>query len=135
MDSKGTGNSADLEFNGYAKEQDISTFENVETPDNQVVVEKDPNSLNAGLHRGLKDRRKNIYAQTKRSSMRTPNFHNANPTSIDMSMIAIGKLFFIWWIIFHQHKIINNLTERFFMSHDRWFHWHWSFLVFRRYVQ
>lgn len=58
MDLKDTGNSADLEFGGYAKEQEISTLENVEATDDQAVVEKDPDSINAGLHRGLKDRRK-----------------------------------------------------------------------------
>lgn len=57
MQPKDTGNSADLEFGEYTKEQEISTLENGEAMDDQAVVEKDPASLNAGLHRGLKDRR------------------------------------------------------------------------------
>jgi len=64
MDSKDTG--ADLEFGGYAKEQEISTLENVEATDDQAVVEKDPDSINAGLHRGLKDRRKYWHAQIQK---------------------------------------------------------------------
>ncbi|KAI8580116.1 hypothetical protein K450DRAFT_280112 [Umbelopsis ramanniana AG] len=62
MDLKDTGNSGDLEFGGYSKEQHISTLENVEIFDNQDVVEKDPNSLNAGLQRGLKDRHMSMIA-------------------------------------------------------------------------
>jgi hypothetical protein len=60
MGLKETANSTDLEYGGYAKEQEVTTLENVEPSDNHNAAEIDPHSLNAGLQRGLKDRRKHF---------------------------------------------------------------------------
>jgi hypothetical protein len=62
MESKGSG-IGDLEFGGSGKGQEVSTLEYIPHSDNGAAREMDPTSLNAGLQRGLKDRRK-WYALT-----------------------------------------------------------------------
>lgn len=63
MDNKGIADTGNLEFGGLNKQQEVNTFEHIsQSDDGAGVREMDPNSLNVGLHRGLKDRRKPYIA-------------------------------------------------------------------------
>jgi hypothetical protein len=64
MDSKTTTDISALEYGAGVSKGDDGTAASVLEPGNARGMEKDPNSLNVGLQRGLKDRRESICQNT-----------------------------------------------------------------------